>query len=255
MSVRNSGARTVPAREVERLSGRADLHSHTHYSDGADSPAAVLAEARRRRLDVLAVTDHDTVDGALRAAELVRLAGPDPERHLEVVVGEEVTSRDGHILGLFLTQCVPPGHSAARTVADIHAQGGIAIAAHPFWHAEGHTRRQGVGRLIGEVPFDAVEVRNGGVTPSMAQANHRAVGAAEALDLVGVGGSDAHVKEALGLAVTAFEGSTAEDLRLSLLGSSVLPLGRLAGARTLWGYLSWLWARPAGAATVSTPAA
>lgn len=236
------------------MSGRADLHSHTRYSDGVDSPAAVVAEARRCGLDVLAVTDHDTIEGALRAAETVRLAGPDAGP-LEIVVGEEVTSRDGHILGLFLTHRVTPGQSAAETVADIHAQGGIAIAAHPFWHAEGHARRQGVGRLIHEVPFDAVEVRNGGVTPIMVQANHRAVAAVAEGDLIGVGGSDAHVKEALGLAVTAFEGASAEDLRQSLLRGSVAPLGRLAGVRTLWGYLSWLWARPAGAVTVSTPAA
>jgi predicted metal-dependent phosphoesterase TrpH len=237
---------------VGRLSGRADLHSHTHYSDGSDSPAALVAEARRRRLDVLAVTDHDTLDGALRAVEIAFRPGG---AGLEVVVGEEVTSRDGHILGLFLTRPVAPGRGAAETVADIHRQGGIAIAAHPFWHADGHSgrRRQGVGQLIGEVPFDAVEIRNGGVTLSMVQANHRAAAEATALGLIGVGGSDAHVREALGLALTAFQGRSAADLRRSLVQGTVLPLGRVPSPRTLWGYLSWLWARPAGV-PVSTPA-
>ncbi len=236
-----------------RPSGRADLHCHTHYSDGSDSPAAVVAEARRRRLDVLAVTDHDTLDGALRAVDIARRPGG--ITGLEIVVGEEVTSLDGHILGLFLKRPVAPGQSAADTVADIHRQGGIAIAAHPFWHADEHPRRRrhGVGRLIGEVPFDAVEVRNGGVTLSMVQANLRATAEATALGLIGVGGSDAHVREALGLAVTAFEGRSAADMRRSLSAGTVQPLGRVPNPRTLWGYLSWLWARPTGV-PISTPA-
>lgn len=254
MSVRASDTHRLPAGAVERLAGRADLHAHTHYSDGSDSPAALVAEARRRRLDVLAITDHDSLDGALRAREIVsRLAAP---AGLEVVVGEEVSSQDGHILGLFLTNRVAPGRTAARTVADIHEQGGIAIAAHPYWRADGYTGRcrQGVGALIGEVAFDAVEVRNGGITPAMAQANRRAVAAVAALELVGVGGSDAHVREALGLALTAFRGRSAADLRHSLQRGWVRPLSRVPTPRTLWGYLSWLWAHPAGVA-VTTPAA
>lgn len=239
---------TVSKEAAGRLRGRADLHAHTYYSDGSDGPAALVEEARRRRLDVLAVTDHDTIDGALRAAELVgrpgRGEGP------EVIVGEEVSSRDGHILGLFLTHRVAPHQPAAATVEAIHAQGGLAIAAHPFWHAEGYRRRQGVGGLIGSVAFDAVEVRNGGVTPSMVQANHRASVAAAALELVPVGGSDAHVKEALGLAATAFSGRTAADLGASLLHGLVAPLGRPPDPRALFSYLSWAIERPVAAVTV-----
>lgn len=241
--------------------GRADLHSHTYFSDGADSPAALVAEARRCGLDVLAVTDHDTLEGAFQAAEIARRQNAQADqgggRHLDVVVGEEVTSRDGHVLGLYLTHRVEPGRSARETVADIQAQGGIAIAAHPFWHSEPHRgrRRHGVGRLITEVPFDAVEVRNGGVTVSMVRANRQAAEVAAGAELVGVGGSDAHVSEALGLALTIFEGNTAADLRRSLLAGLVAPQGRIAGPRTLWGYASWLWARPQGAISVSTPAA
>lgn len=254
MSVRPSDITTVPAGAAEPLTGRADLHAHTHFSDGSDSPAALVAEARRQRLDVLAVTDHDCLEGALRAAEIASRAGASDD--LEIVVGEEVTSRDGHILGLFLTHQVAPGRSAAQTVADIHAQGGIAIAAHPFWRAESSAgrARQGVGMLIGEVPFDAVEVRNGGITPAMVVANRRAVAAVAELELIGVGGSDAHVSEALGLAATAFRGRTAAEFRRSLELGCVQPLGRVPSPRTLWGYLSWVWARPARVA-VSTPVA
>ena len=216
MPVRRSDATTVRPGAVECLAGRADLHAHTHYSDGSGSPADLVMEARRQRLDVLAVTDHDSLDGAFRALEMAgptaAVAGP------EVVIGEEVSSLDGHILGLFLIRRVAPGRSALQTVADIHEQGGVAVAAHPFWHAEASTgRRQGVGSLIAGVPFDAIEVRNGALTPAMTRANRRAMAAAQELELVGVGGSDAHVCEALGLGLTAFRGRSAADLRRSLL--------------------------------------
>ena len=114
MSVSPSGAPPIPVRAVGRPSGRADLHCHTHYSDGSDSPAAVVAEARRRRLDVLAVTDHDTLDGALPAVDIARRPGV--ITGLEIVVGEEVTSLDGHILGLFLKRPVAPGPLQHRGV-------------------------------------------------------------------------------------------------------------------------------------------
>src|SRR3981081_3175993 len=89
--------------------GRADLHMHTTESDGWPSPEE-LAEpaARRARLAVLAVTDHDTIDGALRAQEHAA-----KRAKFHVIVGEEVSSRDGHIVALFLERKVRPGMSAA----------------------------------------------------------------------------------------------------------------------------------------------
>jgi predicted metal-dependent phosphoesterase TrpH len=137
--------------------GTADLHIHTHFSDGADSPRDVLRWAERKRLDVIAITDHDTIEGARVAAQLARESRSNPD----VIIGEEVSSADGHILGLFLTERVPPGLSAEETVAAIHEQGGLAVAAHPFWRHDGNNRRgwvYSVGRHIEHVSFDAVEV-------------------------------------------------------------------------------------------------
>ena len=112
--------------EVEK--GTADLHVHTHHSDGQDSPTEVVQWATRLGLDVIAITDHDVIDGALIASALARREESGPE----VVVGEEVSSRDGHILGLYLTRLVRPGMSAEETIAAIHEQGGVAVAAHPY---------------------------------------------------------------------------------------------------------------------------
>lgn len=196
-------------------SGIADLHVHTNHSDGEDSVSDVLAWAERIGLDVVAITDHDTIEGAIIGAELARVRnGP------EVIVGEEVSSRDGHILGLFIRECVPPNLSAEETVAAIHEQGGVAIAAHPYWRAstvDYRGRLFGLGDRIAELPFDAVEVINGGFTPSMIGANRRAGWVAAALGKTAVGGSDAHVRHALGWGHTRFDGHTAQDLRCSVV--------------------------------------
>src|SRR5579864_9474354 len=105
----------------------ADLHMHTRYSDGRPTVRALLDHiARRTRLQVIAITDHDTIEGALEARAL------QARYPFEVVVGEEISSREGHILALFLRQHVAPGMSAAETIAAIHEHGGLAIAAHPF---------------------------------------------------------------------------------------------------------------------------
>ncbi len=194
--------------------GLADLHVHTRHSDGEDTPAQVLEWAGRIGVDVLAITDHDTINGAEEAAELAEKTGTGPD----VIVGEEVSSREGHILALFISELIPPDMSAEETVAAIHEQRGIAIAAHPFWRQQTRgPRAYGVGERIADIPFDAVEVMNGGFTPSMIAANQRATAAAAALGRTAVGGSDAHVKHALGWAHTRFIGSTAADLHASLV--------------------------------------
>jgi predicted metal-dependent phosphoesterase TrpH len=201
-------------KDESRVIGIADLHVHTNHSDGADSVNDVLTWAARIGLDVIAITDHDTIEGAIIAAELARVrTGP------EVIVGEEVSSGEGHILGLFLKQRVVPDMSAAETVAAIHEQGGLAIAAHPYWRTSNldyRGRVYGLGDRVAELPFDAVEVINGGFTPRMLGANRRAGWVADALGRTPVGGSDAHVRHALGWAHTRFDGTTAAHLRRSV---------------------------------------
>jgi predicted metal-dependent phosphoesterase TrpH len=201
--------------KIDGASGIADLHIHTHHSDGQDGPAEVVAWASRIGLDVIAITDHDQIDGALIAASIARREPGSPQ----VIVGEEVSSLDGHILALFIDRLVAPDMSAAETVTAIHEQGGLAVAAHPYWRnssTDHKGRVYGLGDRIAELDFDAVEVINGGFTPSMIGANRRAGWVAEALGRTPIGGSDAHVKHALGWGHTRFEGRTARDLRRSI---------------------------------------
>jgi predicted metal-dependent phosphoesterase TrpH len=137
--------------------GRADLHVHTLYSDGGQSPEAVV-RAAAGRVDVVGITDHDRVSGALRARDYAR---EHPELGVDVVVGEEISTLNGHLIGLYLREAVPAGLSARETIERIHAQDGLAVAAHPFHPLRGVARgHQPIGRLIPDLAFDAIEVVN-----------------------------------------------------------------------------------------------
>jgi predicted metal-dependent phosphoesterase TrpH len=195
-----------------RSLGTADTHMHTNCSDGWPSPIELVDHAATNTdLNVIAVTDHDTIEGALRAADRAAKLGG-----LDVIVGEEVSSRDGHILALFLERRVRPGLSAAATVHAIHEQGGLAVAPHPFWRTQkqGRSTVHGVGWLAAELDFDAIEVEN--ATPGfyvfnqMARRLNLGLGASE------VGSSDAHILDAIGRAYTEFPGQSAADLRLAI---------------------------------------
>lgn len=198
--------------------GKADLHLHTTFSDGSATIREVLAGvARSGALDVIAVTDHDTIAGAELAQQLVA----QHQYPFEVIVGAEISSREGHIVGLFLRENVRRGLSAAATVAAIHAQDGLAFAAHPFFHDRPLRHRRAmdsVGRLAAALPFDAIEVDNS--TPFLGRANRRARRFAVAHTLTPIGASDAHILAAIGKSHTLFPGTTTADLRRALVAGA-----------------------------------
>jgi hypothetical protein len=213
----------------------ADLHIHTTASDGTITPAEVLEFASEATdLSVIAICDHNTTEGAHEAAAL---AG---RYRVDVVIGQEIESAEGHLLGLWAPTDIEPGLSARQTVARIHEQGGIAVAAHPFaprwWHKHGLCR--GDREVYDSVPFDAIEVANS--TPLLFLANFRA--RSYQRDHTGrlapTGGSDAHMLSVIGTSRTLFAGSTAADLRSAIetrttrgLGPSFQPLRAYRYAR------------------------
>ena len=224
-----------PMRRASRSA--ADLHLHTCFSDGWPEPAALVDYVRSRtELSVIAVTDHDTIEGALRAREHAPADGS-----LDVIVGEEVSSRDGHIVGLFLKHRVRPGLSAAATVHAIHDQGGIAFAAHPFWRTarqvSGRGVVHGVGWLAGELDFDAVEVENS--TPGFYLFNQMAHRVVEATGRAALGNSDAHILDAVGRAYTTFPGRTAADLRAAIANGATRAERRRYHPAGLVRYAAW----------------
>ncbi len=216
--------------------GRADLHMHTSASDGWPSPQELVDHAARRaRLDVIAVTDHDTIEGALRAREYAA-----KRARFHVIVGEEVSSRDGHIVALFLERRVRPGMSAAATVHAIHDQGGLAIAAHPFWRTQRRTRTglvHGVGWLAAELDFDAIEVEN--ATPGFYLFNQLAHRLNLGLGAAELGCSDAHILDAVGRAFTEFSGKTPEALRAAIESRATAARRRRYRAVGLVRYAAW----------------
>ena len=217
--------------------GRADLHMHTTASDGWPTPAQLVDHAARRAaLNVIAVTDHDTIEGALRAADHAARR----TRKLCVIVGEEVSSLDGHVVGLFLERRVAPGMSAAATIHAIHEQGGLAIAAHPFWRTHkqvGTNPVHGVGWLAADLAFDAIEVENG--TPGFFVFNQLAHRLNLGLGAAELGCSDAHIVDAVGRAFTEFPGRTAAALRRAIESGATRARRRRYRAVGLMRYAAW----------------
>jgi predicted metal-dependent phosphoesterase TrpH len=216
--------------------GSADLHIHTCFSDGWPTPTDVVEHARELSgLNVIAITDHDTIEGALRAADYAARY-----RRPHVVVGEEVSSRDGHIVGLFLTKRVRAGMSAAATIHAIHEQGGLAFAAHPFWRTERAGRRRtvhGVGWLAAELDFDGIEVEN--ATPGFYLFNQLAARLTYGAARASLGNSDAHILDAIGRAYTTFPGTTPAALRKAIEQRRTLAQRERYRALGLVRYAAW----------------
>lgn len=191
----------------------ADLHVHTTASDGTAHPEELLAWASEATdLSIIAICDHNTNEGALEAAAIAH------RFRVDVIVGQEVESTDGHILGLWTPDLIPPGLDAQETVKRIHAQGGLAIAAHPFaprW-MDKHGLCRGERSIYDCVDYDGVEVAN--TTPLLLMANLRARSyhRANRDRLAATGGSDAHILTVVGTSRTLFPGSTQEDLRKAI---------------------------------------
>lgn len=198
--------------------GRADLHIHTLASDGVSSVAEVLGAAESRALDVIAITDHDRIEAAVAAQALARAHGS----AVEVIVGEEVSSRGGHVLALFIERRIRPWQSLRATVTQIHEQGGLAIIAHPLVPyplcASGRSIR---GLMADPDPLlhpDGLEAFN--PTTARMRWSTKAPDVAEELGLAQVASSDSHRAADVGAAVTHFAGRTAGDLRAAILAGT-----------------------------------
>ena len=204
--------------------GRADPHCHTFASDGMVGPAELVAAAGALQLDVIAVTDHDTMASVAETVALGEAAG------LAVVAGQEITTAWPaltHVVGWFLEEPVRMGMSLADTVAAVHDQGGLAMIPHPFMPTWFASCQEGMlARLIETQTVDAVELEHTAPTTAARRAalyrfydRHRdRLGAA-------VGGSDCHFgRHDLGRIVTEFAGSTAADFRAALEARSTRPV-------------------------------
>lgn len=131
------------------------IHVHTHYSaDSNLSPRELLRAAEREGVACVAVTDHDEVDGAIEARDLALSRG----RPVRVIVGEEVSTTAGHVIGLFLRERIRPGRGPRWTIDAIREQGGVVLAPHPFATFCRHSLGREILPLLRDL--DAIEVLN-----------------------------------------------------------------------------------------------
>lgn len=217
-----------PPAAAQGVWGKADLHIHTTASDGAATPQQVLDHAAGRGdLNVIAITDHDEIWGALQARELAA-QGRYP---LEIIVGMEVTTREGHLLALFIEQPIPMFLSLEETIERIHAQGGLCIVPHPMsWLTFSVGRRRLlslVKRRSDSIYFDGLESFNASLGGRVAHRQALALNGAT-LSLAEVGGSDAHNLSMVGRALTLFPGRTAQDFRRALDAKSTTVAGHFS---------------------------
>ncbi len=194
--------------------GFADLHIHTiHSYDGTSSVSAVLKHvAKYTDLNVIAITDHNTMDGVPEALALAPIYG------IEVVPGCEISTADGHLLGLFIREPVPVGLSLVETVRLVGEQGGLCIAAHPMAKGTSSLSFETIQNALQEPGVSQVlvgiEAFNGGLVYT--RRNPAVENRAQDFPLAQVGNSDAHVLLTIGQGSTQFEGRTASELRMAL---------------------------------------
>jgi hypothetical protein len=207
---------------------KADIHIHTTFSDGLNEPEDVVNYVvSHTDLSVIAITDHNTIDGARSAYAYWQKHRAEFDG-LEIIKGVEISSSDGHILGLFLEEDIPRNMSPADTVAAIHEQGGLAIAAHPFTHLLPFTDFHGIGRRIAHLPLDGVEERSS--VPTEIYANvMTAVYNRRHANHATLGSSDAHYLTMIGKTYTLFSGQTARDFRQAVEQKQVKAGGRVNG--------------------------
>lgn len=198
---------------------RADLHLHTWASpDSRNDPAALVERARSVGLNRIAVTDHNTIEGALAAQRLA----PDL-----VIVGEEIeTETGGELIAYFVSELVPQGLSLVETLRRLHTQGAVVSVSHPLDRLRGSAL--GEQRTLGVIEqVDALETFNARCL--LAADNRRAAELAASYGKSATAGSDAHTLAEVGagyVSLPPFK-NTAEAFRASLVHAK--PGGQLTG--------------------------
>lgn len=182
----------------------ADFHMHTKYSieprmfklfeaRARYGPKQLIETAKKRGLNAITITDHDTMAGAEIGEKYNK---KDKDSDFLVIKGEEISSADGHILGIGMEEAIRPGLPAQETIDRINSQGAVAIIPHPF------APKYGLRRKVFEIKnTDGIEVFNP-FTCMVLAANKKAVEAAKLVGLSEISSTDAHTLDIVGKAYT-----------------------------------------------------
>jgi predicted metal-dependent phosphoesterase TrpH len=167
------------------------MHVHSSYSRDSIIPVKTIFQTWMRTGIIPLVCDHDTLEGSIRVMRAIHAEDPD----IPLLLAEEVTSRDGEIIGLFLTEEIPPGLSAAETLDLIHGQGGLSLVPHPFCNYRGQVLRAGPRNALVD-GIDLVEGHN--ARTHTADEDRLGILFATEMGIPFTVGSDAHIPLELG---------------------------------------------------------
>ena len=194
---------------------RIDPHVHTLASDGIHGVETMIRAAMDKGLDAIGITDHERMDAAIAGQAIAEHRG----WPIEVIVGEEISTRGGHLVGLYMNKRIRPWHSLKDSIAMVHEQGGLAIIAHPLPPYPLCASEGSIRKLMDEA--DPIYHPDGmeGFNPTTARMrwSRKAPALAEELGLAETGGSDAHKASNVGSTVTLFPGSSMADFGPALV--------------------------------------
>jgi hypothetical protein len=188
------------------------MHVHTKYShDASITPKELVAYSKKRELDGVAITDHDTVDGLQEFGKI---------KDLLIIPGLEIATTQGHVLAINVTHIIKRELSFAETIDQIHDAGGLAVVAHPTAFFKG------IAEEHLDENFDAMEVINASAVPfSFSVRKNRKMAAK--LGFPQTGGSDAHYAPEIGMAYTLVDAETdIEEIVKAIKKGAVTPFGR-----------------------------
>lgn len=196
--------------------GKADLHIHSGAGDGLPAVQEILDYVENETdLDLIAITDHDLIEGSIEARDLVAKGG----YRFQVLVGMEITTLEGHLLAYDLEESVRMLQPLTRTTQLVHEQGGFCIVPHPMSWLTLSLGRWSIERILTapreKIRLDGLEILNPNLVGRVSYERVMALNE-QRFHLPELGGSDAHFLSMIGQARTFFPGRTAEDFRQAL---------------------------------------
>ncbi len=210
--------------------GKADLHIHSGAGDGLASVAQILDYVESQTdLDLIAITDHDLMEGSLEARALMAKG----RYRFQLLTGMEITTLEGHLLAYDIEEPIRMLQSLSRTVDLVHKQGGFCVVPHPMNWFTLSIQRYSILRILRDpregVHLDGIEIINP-IFAGRLRYERVLTSNEEEFHLAEFGGSDAHFLPQIGKAYTLFPSRTAEDLR-----QAVRQRGTKAGGE----FMSW----------------
>lgn len=222
--------------------GRADLHVHTRFSyDGLSTVEEVVDFAEfETDLDILAITDHNKITGALKARDYAKRQG----YRIKIVIGEEIITSAGEVIALFIDKQIPAHMSLKKTLKAIHLQKGLAVIPHPFYRINfnvlgsrlGFKLNLGLGgmnmrpiakMLLSQDPTLAIHALETMNSSWHGRIPHRKVNRVNnrSTRLAQLGSSDAHRADFIGTSYTLFPGESVNDLYNAILSRETIAKG------------------------------